>query len=1022
MQTLPHGTESPLLWVGRKLKGLASKRSSVVVQIYGEAGIGKTRAVTQLLQITPFASVSKRAVTPIPELVRTLPKPKKLSAWLSHQLEKLEDNLQAAPIVAAYLEQLAPFVLHVEDIHECDEARVAIWQALIDSLQNTKGVGLLLTSRVKLEILTESIQLEPLNLQASTALLEKEIGAALPKEAGAWIYAKAAGNPLFTLEYFRHLARQGFLWNDGLRWYWRFPNLDVLPTSVEALIERTISEVCTDENIRRILEVRAYLESQVPHLKLSDSDWLHLTELDTGIFEICKTQLETRGVLNDRGFVHPLFREVPFKTLSKAKRQTTARLALQILPLESAAVFVEDANLGAEQSVKFLLGVAQNSKQTGYWLARAVHYANGTERIQLALEAARALAQSDVGQTEKLYRLVLEENTDELIMLEFIEFLSRHQFEQAKTLFESLPENHRMSLQGLMARISLMNVENDFYGILKLWEETGSSSDLEPDLLVHVIWALKTVARFDEAINLADRVLFRTDLTPWQRARVLNRKSSVYGASNRYKQALEITEQILDLLNTHKLMGQDVILYDRALYHKQLGDYSSAKQSLEQSLSPLIQTGRVSTQMHNRGFLGSVCYEFGDYETAEELLLQAYEYQKHEPPNQYTADTLHNLTELYVGWEIRPLSSLLAQKYAHLALEYAETLKIPTYLAAADCFAGFVELHYGHAEKALEFALRALALRVEGDSFFGLWFPTWLKAKAQAKLGKFNDTEKLLVCVISAFKNMGRGFEANQATLDLLRLQNNVAKARTHLEWFQERGLRNAFNAGLRLFPELRDDQQPSETRVSAQLQVLGAMQIAQNSVSISVKGQKRKELLARLLEARVSGRHEIKTFELLDALYPNSLEEEGLSALKQNVFKTRAAHGSSIITTTTNGYALGSVSSDAEEFLKHPDTKLWRGAFLDGLSASDEVRETLSQSCQNQAQKILETEPKEAARVLRLLLESDPYNLEILKLTCRALRFDNNHRTLQRLFTESRARLLEVGEVLPETWQEFLL
>jgi hypothetical protein len=93
----------------------------------------------------------------------------------------------------------------------------------------------------------------------------------------------------------------------------------------------------------------------------------------------------------------------------------------------------------------------------------------------------------------------------------------------------------------------------------------------------------------------------------------------------------------------------------------------------------------------------------------------------------------------------------------------------------------------------------------------------------------------------------------------------------------------------------------------------------------------------------------------------------------------------------------------------------------LDGIQASAEILETLSLNCLKQAEKQLETNPKEAARVMRLLLESDPYNLEILKIACQALRSDNNYRTLQRLFAESKARLIEVGELLPETWQEFL-
>ena len=199
-------------------------------------------------------------------------------------------------------------------------------------------------------------------------------------------------------------------------------------------------------------------------------------------------------------------------------------------------------------------------------------------------------------------------------------------------------------------------------------------------------------------------------------------------------------------------------------------------------------------------------------------------------------------------------------------------------------------------------------------------------------------------------------------------------------------------------------------------------MQISGAGLVSVVKGQKRKELLAILLEARIMGRKEVKTLELIDALYPNSPEEEAMVSLRQTVFKTRAAHGAATIRTTANGYALGSISSDAEEFLATKNTTLWRGTYLDGLGTLEEIREMLVVACQNHSQHLLETNPKEVARVTRILLETDPYDLVTLKLACKALRLDNNHRTLQRLYSDTRAKLLEVGEVLPEGWQDFVL
>jgi PHD/YefM family antitoxin component YafN of YafNO toxin-antitoxin module len=55
------------------------------------------------------------------------------------------------------------------------------------------------------------------------------------------------------------------------------------------------------------------------------------------------------------------------------------------------------------------------------------------------------------------------------------------------------------------------------------------------------------------------------------------------------------------------------------------------------------------------------------------------------------------------------------------------------------------------------------------------------------------------------------------------------------------------------------------------------------------------------------------------------------------------------------------------------------------------------------------------------LLSSADPYDLESLRLTLRALRSSDNHKSLKSTYARARSALFEIGEVLPERWTEFL-
>ena len=62
-------------------------------------------------------------------------------------------------------------------------------------------------------------------------------------------------------------------------------------------------------------------------------------------------------------------------------------------------------------------------------------------------------------------------------------------------------------------------------------------------------------------------------------------------------------------------------------------------------------------------------------------------------------------------------------------------------------------------------------------------------------------------------------------------------------------------------------------------------------------------------------------------------------------------------------------------------------------------------------AKGLLETDSKETARIGKVLLEDDPYNQGYLSLCLQALRANNNHKSLTRLYGEAPERFVEVGE-----------
>jgi hypothetical protein len=1008
-----------------RFKPVLLKRKGVVLGVWGEAGIGKSYRVAELLRSLPCQTLSLHATTPLSTLATTLVKPKKLASWAERTLTRLAKNesVEAANVLDAFgatLAALAPFVLHLEDLHEADNERLEFIQKLAQMIQRTKGVGLIITSRIEPPTPFEKFRPEPLTKEESDSLLGREVAAPLPKDALEFIYRKASGNPLYTLEYLRFLSRQGFLWSDGKAWHWRKPEGRVMPVTVEALIELALSKI-TEERLETALQAKAYLP-----LETSDALWQRVADLSTAELAGAKLDLERQGVFSKGRFAHPLYREVTLKALSQEKRQRLARRTLEVLrdsPRE-AAPFVADAHLQDREALELLQCAVQEAKAennqsaTGQLLALAARYAAGEEKGSLALAAARALSAYNVAEAERLFEMAAGQPSVRIEALsQLAELLAgQGRVEEAERTLLQIDES-RSSRPYLVRLLRLHGAAKNHQEILELIRRHPELlENPEPLTASYAGKALALNGFPDEAEALARTVLRQADLSGETRAALYKVLSSVCYVRGDHAGMERYEAEVLALAKqSGNLRLQDEALFNRAMALENLNRYEEEKEVLEQDLQLCLELGDSMARVVSQTFYAHVLTEFGTYQQAEDLLLEARSYLERTDFAGYRAECACNLSKLYLDWQ-PPHGTILALRHSHSALEIARNLQLPLVLVRSLHVAALAEAWAGNVGPAKALAQETLYV-VQNTPLPMMLDEAYLALGYAAKAA--GDRNSAVTAFQEAQRHTG-GLAVQKIGLELDRLNNDIDSARKRMHWFEERGLLNGVTIAKRYFPELVEHpiQEVIPVKDAPRLEVLGVMQVHHEGQTAAVRGRKRQELFLLLLEARMSGRGEVSRLDLFDALYPKTDEDKALGNLKQLVHSLRLELGESVIKTTTGGYALGEMTSDAETFLQTGDTTLWRG----GYEVSGEtVAESLYLFLFDKAKVLLENDPKETARVAKFLLEYDPYNLPYLRLSLQALQRSNNYRSLGRVYEEAKTHFAEIGEELPQTWTEFL-
>jgi tetratricopeptide (TPR) repeat protein len=919
-------------------------------------------------------------------------------------------------------------VVVIEDLHRASDDALQFLGSLRDGVTRSRGVALLTTGRTVPHGSSnvEAVRLEALNPEQVRAMLEAGTGAGLPEAAHDWIWQRSQGNPLFALEYFGFLSRQGFLWNDARRWRWREPKDAALPTNLEGLLVRTLEAAMDGPDSRVLLEALAVLPEGLPERIVQVA-----AGLDTERFMASMAQLEGLAVLRQRHFAHPLYRDALLARVSLGQRRQLARRGLDAIDAESepqevlAAELLEMAALEPAVTLSRLLRAADFAQTNGDLVAavrlrtRAVDHAHGEARGELAFKAAQEMLPIHLGEATRLAGIAhLERPEDpEAIWLHAECLVRTGEAAQAERMLETV---YVFKTEVWWARLLRFRVQqHDFTAAAKLWRSQPQWQDAAPALVRRdAAWSLALLGELDDAETILETVLdptpSATDAALLQVA--LGFLRTLQGRALEANSLIAPSIETLETLAAPRDLARALELHAEVL--EQLGDFRAAASAAERAVRVRGELGDALGVTRAQSRLASVLLELGEYERSEDLLLEGYALL--ERLNADTAMALWEaqLANLYSEW-LSPYRASLALRHAQGALARARKIGSPVLLGDALTSAGLIEAQHGDANIALTLSLEALRLAEDLGHIDEAALENLAQAAALDALGQRTEALAGYERAVAQLRKAGLASSERYA-LEVDRLRNDEPSARTRFERFKTIGHVHAANLARRYFPNL----ELAAKLGTVELQVLGPLRVVRDGQAVRLNTRTGRSMLGLLLGARLAGRGGCSSLELCDALWPDLDERAAQTNLKHLVYRLRSSLGSGSILRLPDGYSFGAVESDAERFLISGEVGLWRGMCFEDIEEDAlpvETRQNLIRALKTQVQALLTADPRAAVKPARLLVANEPYDLTALKLLCRTLHQNQNRRDLARVYGDAQQRMLEVGEEIPESWQAFL-
>ncbi len=410
--------------------------------VCGEAGIGKTRLVRELIRrarrrnLLFFAGHSSSgsgnmAYEPFIELFdEMLNRRPQIQDELPVELGRLVpgfeedgepaphgDKLAAKSHLFAQVHRLfktlakdEPAVIILEDLHEADRGSRQLFSYLTRHLNQLPVLFAATLRKEESEPLPEFandqsgesleiLELSPLTYEEHTALLQQNAGdAVIGADTSARIFQLAEGNPFYALELLRHYVENkpaGFSGSRKTRDGSPSPESESIPSTLRSLVDEKLEKL--SPQARHLLNIAAVIDRRVPYDLLaylwSGEEGGKKQELFEALEEVIRARLlEEKGL--DYSFRHALVQETIYGSISRARRRILHRQVADRLVETSG----EETELPVEKVARHYLGAGDNMKGARL-LVRAGERAESAYAHEDALnryrEACQVLEESD---------------------------------------------------------------------------------------------------------------------------------------------------------------------------------------------------------------------------------------------------------------------------------------------------------------------------------------------------------------------------------------------------------------------------------------------------------------------------------------------------------------------------------------------------------------------------------------------------------------------------------------------------
>lgn len=805
-----HGSELPLhaFELSRKLEELRHSTKGLALCLWGPPGIGKSWTVKQVSSTLSFPVYQVLAAVNPSHLARHLPRAAALPMWARTALSRLAadqpiERVAAADALAALLAAHAPIVLHIEDLHDVKEEQLKLWTELARSIQRSPGVGLVATGRQPPPPGFGADALPALTLPETARMLADEVDSTIPPEAVAWIYAETSGNPLFSIEFYRYLRKRGNLWHDGRRWHWREPEAPHVPTSVEFLISEFITRLELDETARTLMLVKALLP-----LSATDAVAARVMGVNEEAFRKAKGTLSHYGVLRSDSFVHPLYREVLNESIVGTDRR---RLAEQLVASlgephpELAAPFISAANLSEEASVTLLTRAAEHAlahgriRQAGELFAAAAQHAEGHARQTLLLRAADCLQDVHPSYAHTLAERVLAADSQNieatLLLAKCLVVLGEGEKAEGMLRQVQLPTSAQQRWFDML--VTLRTERCDYRGAVTVWEDhPGFQIEAQPHTKRDAAFSLVNLGRFGDAEVLLSRTLQEKDLSEEARAALLDTRAIIAYYEGRAQDSLVFLDESIALLRgVNETAGAIRLIHTlrfRTMVYWAFFRQRDAIRDTEEAMRLASELGSGRDYAIAQAYLGVPLTELGDYERAEEELLESRGVLIRSDAREHLAACEAILAGVYLNWQ-RPDTDSRALRHAHTSLRISQELGAPVLVSQSSFYVAWAELVVGDAEAAYEHASSGMEVAAKVGQRRVVALCLWLCGLALERLGRLDEAIRDLDQAVETAVVMELDGHRLMLLVELDRLRNDREAFERHLlelEPYNVRGYR----------------------------------------------------------------------------------------------------------------------------------------------------------------------------------------------------------------------------------------